>query len=197
MNTKNLSNFICLSFVLLLISCNKTIDKSIWKAEINNNKFHSLQELFSQVGPESLIDVIESKDIAKAENFNKAKADQIASYFHDKYNLDISEKFIDNPEGIVILGMFYAEKEYQDARLKIKGNSLLYMKTPDENMNCVMSVVTGILSLGDVKSIWNALSAGATEETVIAAAKLIGKRVAIAASVTYMVYQIGDCLEWW
>jgi len=29
MNTKNLSNFICLSLVLMLISCNKTIDKRV------------------------------------------------------------------------------------------------------------------------------------------------------------------------
>jgi hypothetical protein len=65
---------------------------------------------FLQNGSEILIDIASSKDEVKISNINKTKANQIASYFQDKFNIDITKEFIDNPEGIVILGLFYAKK---------------------------------------------------------------------------------------
>ncbi len=38
---------------------------------------------------------------------------------------------------------------------------------------------------------------GASEQTVIAAVKLIGRRVAGIISVALMVYATGSCLDWW
>lgn len=94
------------------------------------------------------------------------------------------------------MGLFYAEKEHQDASLKIKSNSTVVMNTPDPS-DCFWQAVTGVIGIADAKNIWQALSVGASEETVIAAVRLIGKRVAITISITYMVIQIGDCYVWW
>lgn len=38
---------------------------------------------------------------------------------------------------------------------------------------------------------------GASEETVIAAIKLVGRRVGTVISVGIMVYATGRCLDWW
>lgn len=125
------------------------------------------------------------------------KANQIASYFYDKYKIDIREKFEDNPEGIVILGMFYAEKEYQNSKNQIKSNSLKSFKTGDENMGCFITVIGDVIGISQAKAIWNSIVLGASEETVIAAISLIGKRVAGVLTVATMIYSTGSCLEWW
>ena len=197
MKSKNLTKLFYFIFMFLLLSCNKSVEHNHWTAEIFENKINSLPELFNQIGTEKLLDIIANKDSARASSFNKMKANQIASYFNDKYNIDIRDKFVDNPEGIVILGMFYAEKEYQDAKSLIKTNSTNSFKTSDENMSCLLAAVGGVIGVTQAKQIWQAIVAGATEETIVAAVSLIGKRVATIWAVSVMVYEIGGCLEWW
>jgi hypothetical protein len=182
---------------MFLSGCTKSNDNIHWQAEITENRTSNLQDLFSQIGSEKLVDIIASKNEEQMSNYNKLKANQIASYFQEKYNVDIRGKFIDNPEGIVILGMFYAEKEYQEAKSKIRGNNLTTLKTGEENLSCLLAAVEGIIGVSQAKQIWKAILAGATEETVIAAVSLIGRRVATIWGVTIMVYQIGSCMEWW
>ena len=187
---------ISLCLLLFFTSCTKSTEEKQWQAEISENKAASLKDIFLQNGSEKLIAIIASKDEVKMSNLNKTKANQIASYFQDKFKIGITKEFIDNPEGIIILGLFYAEKEHQDASLKIKSNSTDVMNTPDPS-DCFWQALTGVIGIADAKNIWKALSVGASEETVIAAVRLIGKRVAITISITYMVIQIGDCYGWW
>jgi len=172
---------ISLCLLLFFTSCTKSTEEKQWQAEISENKAASLKDIFLQNGSEKLIAIIASKDEVKMSNLNK---------------IGITKEFIDNPEGIIILGLFYAEKEHQDASLKIKSNSTEVMNTPDPS-DCFWQAVTGVIGIADAKNIWKALSVGASEETVIAAVRLIGKRVAITISITYMVIQIGDCYGWW
>lgn len=197
MKTKNAVKVCCLSFFIFLSSCNKKVDTSYWKAEITENKVNSLQDLFSQIGSEKLIDIVESKDIIKAESYNKMKANQIASYFQDKYIIDLRDKFIDNPEGIVILGMCYAVKEYQDAKLQVKSNSTFSLTNSEDKMNCFLTAIADVIGIAQAKSIWNSIVMGASEETVIAAVSLIGRRVAGILTVATMIYSTGGCLGWW
>ena len=197
MNLKKSINLFSLCFLLFLSSCSKTIENNHWQAEISENNINSLPELFSQIGSEKLIDIVASKDSLKASSYNIMKANQIASYFYDKYKIDIREKFEDNPEGIVILGKFYAEKEYQNSKNQIKSNSLKSFKTGDENMGCFITVIGDVIGISQAKAIWNSIVLGASEETVIAAISLIGKRVAGVLTVATMIYSTGSCLEWW
>lgn len=197
MKTKYAVKVCCLSFFIFLSSCNKIVDTNYWKAEITENKANSLQDLFSQIGSEKLIDIVESKDIIKAESYNKMKANQIASYFLDKYNIDLRDKFIDNPEGIVILGMFYAQKEIVNSRLHMKSNSSLALSSSEENMNCFLTAIADVIGIAQAKSIWKSIVMGASEETVIAAVSLIGRRVAGILTVATMIYSTGGCLGWW
>lgn len=195
---KNILSILSLCIVLLLTSCSKSTEDKKWQAEITENKAESLKEVFLQNGSEKLLDIIDSKDAVKMSKFNETKANQIASYFQDKFNVDITKEFIDNPEGIVILGLFYAKKEQLDANSQIMSNSTNnVMKTPDENMDCFLTAVSDFIGISQAKSIWKSLVMGASEETVIAAIKLVGRRVGAVISVGIMVYETGRCLDWW
>ena len=185
----------CLS--LPIISCNKSIEKGDWEATITKNKMNSLPELFSQAGSEKLITIVTSNNELKTSNFNKLKANQVASYFKDKYKIDITEKFIDNPEGIVILGMLYASKEYEEQKALNQDNGKVAFNTDDDNMNCFLTAVSDVIGVSQAKTLWKSILAGAAEETVIAAVSLIGRRVVGILTITTMVYSTGDCLGWW
>jgi hypothetical protein len=199
---KKIIQTLSLCLVLFLTSCTKPNEDNQWQAEITENKAASLKEVFLQNGSEKLLDITASKDEVKMSDYNKVTANQIASYFKNKFKIDITKEFIDNPEGIVILGLFYAKKEQQDANSQImsdRTNNLMkanVMQASDTN-DCYWAAVTGILSLADAKNIWKAISAGATEETVIAAAKLIGRRVGGIIMVTIAILEIGECIGWW
>ena len=187
---------LCLFFILT--GCTKSTQDKQWHAEITENKAATLQDVFLQNGSEKLIDIVASKDQVKMSNFNKTKANEIASYFLDKYKIDITKEFIDNPEGIVILGLFYAKKEQQVTDSHIMSNSTNnVMKTSDENMDCFLTAVGDFIGISQAKSIWQGIVMGASEQTVIAAVKLIGRRVAGIISVALMVYATGSCLDWW
>lgn len=197
MNLKKITPIILFSFVLFLSGCTKSVERITWQAEISENKINYLPELFNEFTSEKLIDIIASKDSDKASSYNKMKANQIASYFKHKYKIDIRDKFIDNPEGIIILGVFYAEKESLDLKSQTKSYSINSLKTNDEDMSCLFAAVGAVIGISEAKAIWSSIVAGASAETVIAAVSLIGRRVAAIWTVSVMVYEIGGCLDWW
>ena len=64
-------------------------------------------------------------------------------------------------------------------------------------MDCFLTAVGTLIGITDAKNIWKSIVAGASEETAIAAVKLIGRRVGTIISVGIMVYEVGSCLDWW
>lgn len=194
---KRIYHYVFLIIILFISSCNKELTTNHWEAQIVENKANSLPDLFNQIGSEKLVEIISSKDQVQVSAYNKMKANQIASYFIDKYKIDIREEFKDNPEGIIVLGMLYAAKEYEDARIKIKGNSLGVMKSPEEEMNCFFVAVESVIGITQARSLWKSIAMGATKEAVISSVSLISRRVVAIWSVANLVYDIGGCLEWW
>jgi hypothetical protein len=194
---KRFYHYVFLLIILLISSCNKELTTKHWEAQIIQNKAKSLPELFNQIGSEKLVEIVSSKDQVRVSAYNKMKANQIASYFIDKYKIDIREEFKDNPEGVIVLGMLYAAKEYEDARIKIKGNSLEVMKSPEEEMNCFFVAVESVIGITQARSLWKSIAMGATKEAVISSVSLLSRRVVAIWSVATLVYDIGGCLEWW
>ena len=194
---KRIYHYVFLIIILFISSCNKELTTNHWEAQIVENKANSLPDLFNQIGSEKLVEIISSKDQVQVSAYNKMKANQIASYFIDKYKIDIREEFKDNPEGIIVLGMLYAAKEYEDARIKIKGNSLGVMKSPEEEMNCFFVAIESVIGITQARSLWKSIAMGATKEAVISSVSLISRRVVAIWSVANLVYDIGGCLEWW
>lgn len=186
-------------FLFSALSCNKTIEAYHWEAQLTHNKVSSITELLYQEGSDKMIKIVASKNKNMISLYNKNIANQIASYIMIKYKIDIRDKFIDNPEGIIILGMFFAAREHKNRIISKKSDNIdsksimLY----DDNMNCFITAVSDVIGITQAKSLWASIVAGATEETIIAAVSLIGRRVAGLITVTFMVYSTGECLGWW
>ena len=194
---KRIYHYVFLIIILFISSCNKELTTNHWEAQIVENKANSLPDLFNQIGSEKLVEIISSKDQVQVSAYNKMKANQIASYFIDKYKIDIREEFKDNPEGIIVLGMLYAAKEYEDAKIKIAGNSLEVMKSPEENMNCFFVAVESAIGIYEAKNLWKSITMGATKEAVISSVSLLSRRIVAVWTIANLVYDIGGCLEWW
>ncbi|MEN9696728.1 MAG: hypothetical protein RLZ56_149 [Bacteroidota bacterium] len=189
-----------ITFFLLtsnFLACTKNTETVHWRAEISANNMNSITDLFFYESAEKMQKMLSSRDSMEIVNYNKIKANQIASYIQHKFNLDVSEKFIDNPEGIVILGMCLAAKELEHKRVRLAASGIGVFKAPSDNMNCFMTAVSDLIGISQARSIWNSIVAGATEETVIAAVSLIGRRVGGILAVATMVYSTGECLGWW
>jgi len=199
MISKNVKLVLFSSLLLVSTGCNKMIDDQHWESQISQSQVASMTEIFYQEESDSLTDVIASKNKNLISTFNRKKANQITSFIFKKYKIDIRNKFKDNPEGIIILGMFFAAKEYEYENLstkRISTSSKSSMKY-DERMNCFITAVSDVIGISQARSIWASIAAGAAEETVIAAVSLIGRRVVGILSVTLMVYSTGECLGWW
>lgn len=194
---KKINLLLIVCSVLMFSSCSKSVDNNQWQAVISENKVNSLPEIFSQIKTESVLEILSSKDTIKANKLNKILANQIASYFQSKYKIDISQEFINNPEGIVILGIFYAKKEAIEAKSQIKSYSINSYQSNSEDMDCLMAAVGTAIGISQAKDIWKSIMAGATEATIISTVKLMARRVAAAWTVVALVYEVGGCLDFW
>jgi hypothetical protein len=164
----------------LISSCSKSVDNNQWQAVISENKVNSLPEIFSQFKTEKVVEILSSKDTIKASQQNKILANQIASYFQSKYKIDITQDFKNNPEGIIILGIFYAKKEAIEAKSKNTSFSINSYQTNSEDMECLMTAVGTVIGISQAKDIWRSIMAGATEATILNTVKLLARRVAAA-----------------
>ena len=194
---KKINLLMIFCFVLLITSCSKSVDNNQWQAVISENKVNSLPEIFSQIKTEKVVEILSSKDTIKASQQNKILANQIASYFQSKYKIDITQEFKNNPEGIVILGIFYAKKEAIEAKSKIKSFSINSYQRYSDDMDCLMAAVSTAIGISQARDIWRSVMAGATEATILSTVKLLARRVAAAWTVVAMVYEVGGCLDFW
>jgi hypothetical protein len=176
------------------ISCKKTSEKSEWKAQIESNSMASVTEIFKLTDPQKLKEIISANDEIKGRQFVNSTANKIATYFFYKQKIDIREDFIDNPQGIITLGLFYAAKESQS---NTQNNYASRAQFASPDMDCFVTAVSTFLGIADARNIWRSIVAGASEETVIAGLKLIGRRVGTIIGVGVMVYSVGRCLDWW
>lgn len=176
------------------ISCKKTSEKSEWKAQIESNSIASVTEIFKLTDPQKLKAIISANDEIKGRQFINSTANKIATYFFYKYKIDIREDFVDNPQGIITLGLFYAAKE---SKSNTQNNYASRAEMASPGMDCFLTAVGTLIGITDAKNIWKSIVAGASEETAIAAVKLIGRRVGTIISVGIMVYEVGSCLDWW
>lgn len=108
----------------------------------------------------------------------------------------MSADFVDNPEGLVTLGLFYDAKEKYTALNNAQSQGIQTLAA-SENMGCVLTAVSAFVGITQACQIWRRIAAGASEETVIAALRLVGKRAATVIGVGIMIYQVRECLDFW
>lgn len=215
-------------FFLAFSSCNKhelapSADKKIEVVESSKEQTQSSQLLSdSQWVPEipyptaiSFTDIFKndknileqliiSNNQESATIYIRNLASQICGYFYYNRNIDIRNDFINDPNGVILLGLFYAADEYYYQNQMTAKSLKQSGKTASPNlyddpdpMGCFLTAVGSLIGFADAKNIWRSFVAGASEQTVIAALKLIGRRVATVITVVVTIYQAGECLDWW
>jgi len=201
---KNVIRYVFSLMLLLLVtsSCNKADNSDEWQATVTHSSFNSMGSIFQEVGANKLRNAINGSNSIAAEMVIKNLASQIVSYFVKQYNVDLRIASIGNPEGLVILGIAIAEKEYQQEKGIYSGwqSEVLSVADPSTSsgMSCFVTAVSTLIGLSQAKAIWaDIVAANFTVTTAVEALTLIGKRVAGVIAVACMVYSAGECLGWW
>lgn len=179
-------------------SCRKSSSESEWVATLEANNYATITDVFKSVNKADLITATSTNNVTATNAIVLPMANKIASFVYAKYKIDIRKDFADNPQGVIILGLSFAAREHENATVSIKtmstNNSPIVNKA---DLNCFFAVVGGVIGLTDAKGIWKSIVAGASEETIIATVKLIGKKVGTIITVGIMVYELGECFDWW
>jgi hypothetical protein len=174
-----------------------------WTLSIPYPTSNSLQELF-QKDRLLIRNIVNNNDEIQAESYVRNLADQIAGFYYYNRNIDLRVDFANDPNGVIVFGLFYAAKEYIDQEglysthrslKKKKDPSIFYM--PPDPESCFWTAIGTFIGITEAKSIWNAIIGGASERAIIGTLKLLARRVATAITVVIMIKEAGECLGWW
>lgn len=174
----------------------KRVDPSSFSfptASVNTESSTPFTDIFRSLNPEQL------QNSQNEEELNEIIAEtnaRITEVYLGKYNIDLASEFSEDPFGITVMGLYQAAKE----RYLIDGHELPIDTTYYEanpTFDCFLTAVSAAIGITDAKAIWKSILAGASEQTVIAAVRLIAKRTMTCFAVVILIYQIGDCLDWW
>ncbi len=144
------------------------------------------------------MNIANSKNDTAATALIKNIAEKIGSYVYEKYKIDISKNYINDPVGVLTVGLVLAEKERLQGvtSLSVRANSTT--ANPNKaDFGCFRVAVEGFLGITQAKEIWAALTAGVSERTVLGLLEFMSKKVAVTIGVVWLVYDIGECMDWW
>ncbi len=203
--------FYCLLFILpmgaTVTSCKKGDAPETWNASLSKSEFSTINDVFRSVNKNALLQAITTKDVIGSEFLVKSTANKVASFFYEVYKIDLRGKFQNDPEGLIILGVFFAAKEKHDAITRSgtatkNGLSeeipLVADPSASGTFDCFLTAVSTVIGITQAKELWLTITAGtATVDTAVAALALIGKRVAGVITVAIMIYEAGSCFGWW
>lgn len=178
--------------LLSSISCKReTIQPSVnWQADLTLPAPLTLKSLFLNLSPQTLRTGLSTEQ-------TQTVASKIASFFRQRFSLDLRADFRNDPNGVVLLGLAYS------AAIESRSNDMRTVSVarmapdPGGAWGCFMTAVSGFIGITQAKAIWAAFEAGATASGVISAVGLIARRTASAISVGLMILSVIDCLDWW
>lgn len=186
-------------FIVLFTSvgCVKTSPSNISVQDELQLPNDNIKQIFSTVDKSILLNLLISKNETEAKKLLTPLANKINAYLFNKYNIRIESN--SNVNEIILIGLAVAKKEHQLSKQDIQNNSLIYKKKINKQpeLDCFISVVGGIIGIADARALYLSFSEGVAAETIIAAVKLIGKRVAASITIVFAVYELGECMEWW
>ena len=176
--------------------------KTKWTLSIPFPTSSSLQELF-QKDSVTIRNIVNTNNEKQAKIYVQDLADQIAGYYYYNKGIDLRLDFADDPNDVVIFGLFYTAKEVYDqgntppSTFKIKAKQEKPNYVPIDPLECVFQAIGDIIGLSNVRTIWASIIGGAGEHTIIAALKLLGGRKVAGFTLVVAVYHTGQCLDWW
>ena len=186
------------SIILAIITFNfKSVNASnIFKqrqAIIKTSNPLPFTNIFKNIDYLKLNSAITSKDTLIILSILEKLNDQISREFLLQYKIDLKSEFKTDYDKITLIGLLYAGKETFLPEIKDENSTL----RPPSDFGCFLTAVSTLIGIPQAQSIWNSIKAGATEQTVVGALKLIGRRVGTIIGVAIMVYEVGECLNWW
>jgi hypothetical protein len=168
-----------------------------------SRSYSTFADIFKSIDSVYLWSAISNNDEASVQEIITETNHKIAALFFEKHQINLNEEFSDNPDGITLVGLFYAAKEELLVN-EFTGNLNQGKATHSTNslkaapeFDCFLTAVSTFIGITQARSIWNAIVSGASEQTVISIIKLVGRRVATVIGVGIMVYDVGGCLDWW
>ncbi|QEC40414.1 hypothetical protein [Pseudobacter ginsenosidimutans] len=200
MKFSKLSITICI--IIFLVGCSKTGDYTPVSSGAKNSLLNPPPPIFANAigqyeGYLQIITTNPSNQSALA--VVNATLSEIKYAALVKHNIDLELEFGTDNIGILLFGLLEVAKERH-----IQGGGTIgtydqfpapeYYLTPSgDPMDCVLSAISAVIGIADAKALYRSVLAGASRQTVIAAVKLIGRRVATVVNVAIMVYNVIKC----
>lgn len=145
-----------------------------------------------------LINIIQTGNPELSQTYITKLTNDISDYFLFRENIDIRAEFPNDPNGIILSGLFLATRTNVPLiPVDRQGTSQEITINRVDDLSCFMTAIGALIGISDARNIWASIQAGASSETVIGTIKLIGRRVASVITVVFTVYQVGECLDWW
>lgn len=169
-----------------------------WEATIGASPHLNAVTIFKESESE-LKEIIATKDTIRQKRLTLQLANNIASYVYKTQKVDIRKEFINDPNGIVFLGMLLEIKERSLTPSSKSTNSpsdLYAISTPE--MDCFFAAVGGLVGINEAKTMWLTLMGeGVVLDSFIAAARFITKKVGVGLTVAILLRDVGGCFGWW
>lgn len=221
---KNCNSFTLATWMLIIsiiVSCTKK-DGDFKKSEnhaTNQMLFKSNQEessasnsgdeyethftdIFKSINKVELEMVFETENNEALTQIINETNERIVSLVQDQYNINLNEQFDEDEHyNITLIGIYFAAKE----KYLLDGHELgidideygIVNHSYEETFQCFLTAVGAFIGVTQANEIWKSIIAGATKETIIGTIKLLGKKVATLWGVGVLIYQVGNCLDWW
>jgi hypothetical protein len=183
--------------LIALFSCKKesTVNRSP-NAELSINKHSNASSIFLEINHISLKNAISAGNEDQIASIVNGVANNVANYFFDKYKIDVKSEFANNPEGLVLLGLYYAAKE-KKSLLNVFHPQGIMTFSNDEDIECFLTAVGTFIGITEARNIWKSIVAGANEEAVITSLALLNRRITTKTAAGIMVKESGKCLGFW
>lgn len=149
--------------------------------------------IFQNLDPKKLKSLMSAEDPVAIQMYYKELGRQLIESIRKGYGMDISKEVGEQYELAILYGYLYflQENGVKDIQLERPAPS------PVDPLDCIVSAVSGLLSINEIQGIYNSFMAGATSASIIKTLKFALKRVATAWTILATVYSLGSCMDWW
>jgi len=189
---KRIIFFVLLACTVLLIDARasrpvmtEVKEKSPWQGIIT--------PIFQNLDPQKLKSLISAEDPVAIQVYYKDLGRQLIEGIRKGYGKDISKEVGEQYELAILYGYLYFLQEGGVKEVQLERPA----PSPVDPLDCIVSAVSGLLSINEIQGIYNSFMAGATSATIIKSLKFALKRVATAWTILATVYSLGSCMDWW
>lgn len=196
------TKFICCLLVATFFGCQKKgtadlaqLNGSITTVHSDASSFSSMEDVFLSTDYQTLRNALDEGDEDLANSIIVETAVKVNDYLINHYEVDFSEDLVEDPQSVVVAGLFYYGKELGIPDLEE------YIPPSEEaavSFACFKAALGGMFSLPNIYAIYRDFVAGTVgPQTLIRTLRTMGKSIFYGFAIGYAIYELGDCLGWW